>query len=177
MVLAGSSFTIPGTDFTAGSRVNFFVATADGAVNPIRFTRPSSGPGAPTTGPGSFVVSNRGADGTYSKKSNAVSVPIGEQITLSSVGQSGSTITVDATGFSTLTVINLFAHKPGGVANLGGLKKGAPAIDLTLVSPHQFTFTRPAAALAGPANVQALNPPFVPYTSSGNPSGGAFTLK
>ena len=41
----------------------------------------------------------------------------------------------------------------------------------------KFTFTKPAGAMAGPSYVQALNPPFVPFTSSGNGPGGAFTLK
>ena len=61
--------------------------------------------------------------------------------------------------------------------NLGGLKAGgAPKIALTVVNANQFTFTGPAGAVAGPSYVQALNPPFVPFTSSGNAPGGAFTL-
>src|SRR5579859_4479678 len=32
-VLAGNSFTLPGSGFTSGSMVNFFVSTAKGAVN------------------------------------------------------------------------------------------------------------------------------------------------
>ena len=79
------------------------------------------------TGPGSFVVSNSGSGGTYALKSNAVSVPIGAQITISSVSQTGSTITVNGTGFSTLTVINFFNVQGARSVNLGGLNAaGAP---------------------------------------------------
>jgi hypothetical protein len=124
------------------------------------------------------VVSNKGSSGTFDKKSNAVSVPIGQQITVASVSQVASTITVKGTGFSTLTVINLFNKQGAVVVNLGGLKPdGAPRIPLTVVNSTRFTFARPAAAVSGPAYVQALNPPFVPFTSSGNAPGGSFTIK
>ena len=43
--------------------------------------------------------------------SNAVSVPIGELLTISGVSQSGSTITVTGTGFSTKSVINFFTRR------------------------------------------------------------------
>jgi hypothetical protein len=129
-------------------------------------------------GPGSIVISNRGADGLYSRKSNAVSVPIGAPISVTSVSQRGSTITVSGTGFSTLTVINFFAATSGGVANLGGLNaRGTARIPLKLSSANQFTYSTPTGALPSPAFVQAFNPPFVPFTSSGTGSGGGFTLK
>jgi len=35
----------------------------------------------------------------------------------------------------------------------------------------------PAKAIPGPSYVQALNPPFVPFTSTGMAPGGAFKLK
>ena len=60
------------------------------------------------TGPGSLVVINRGCDGNYTFCSNAVSVPIGQALTVTSVAQSGDTITVTGTGFSMLTIINFF---------------------------------------------------------------------
>jgi hypothetical protein len=61
---------------------------------------------------------------------------------------------------------------------LGGLNPdGTPKIPLTLISPNRFTFTRPAKAVPGSAYVQAVNPPFVPFTSSGDAPGGAFTIK
>jgi hypothetical protein len=123
-------------------------------------------------------VSNAGVGKTFARKSNAVSAPIGQKISVSLVTQSGSMITVNGTGFSTLTVINFFNLQGATAVNLGGLKSGgATKIPLTIVNSTRFTFTVPAGAIAGPAYVQALNPPFVPFTSSGNAKGGGFTLK
>ena len=48
------------------------------------------GPYALPVGPASFVVSNKGADGRYVKKSNAVSVPIGHRISMVGVTQDGA---------------------------------------------------------------------------------------
>ena len=76
-------------------------------------------------------------------------------------------------------MINFFNKQGAIVVNLGGLKPGGtPKIPLTFSggSSTSFKFTKPAGAVAGPAYVQALNPPFVPFTSSGNDPGGAFTL-
>jgi hypothetical protein len=87
-------------------------------------------------------------------------------------------VTVEGTGFSTLTVINLFNTQVGKTVNLGGLSSHErPKIPLTLVNSTEFTFTVPADAVAGPAFIVAYNPPFVPFTSSGNDPCGAFTLK
>ena len=60
---------------------------------------------------------------------------------------------------------------------MGSPTAGAPAIALTLISDTQMTFTLPAAIVAGPAYVQVLNPPFIPFTSSGNAGGGAFDVE
>jgi hypothetical protein len=78
-----------------------------------------------------------------------------------------------------LTVINFFNTQSGAVLNLGGLKSdGTPVLPLLTVSSTQLTFVISSAlAKPGPSYVQALNPPFVPFTSSGNDPGGAFTLK
>jgi len=186
VILGGGGF-----DTVNGVAVDLFCACMGGKVGPfflnpgdhglsatsISFMLPATGPNAPTTGPGSFVISNAGAAKNYAKKSNAVSVPIGQKISVTSVSQSGTTITVNGTGFSTLTVINFFNAKGGGAVNLGGLDPaGQPKIALTLVNSQHFTFTRPAAAGAGPSYVQALNPPFLPYTCSGSGPGGAFDL-
>jgi hypothetical protein len=125
-------------------------------------------------------VINKGADGKFSKSSNAVSVPIGQQISVTSVTQPTSTspITVSGTGFSTLTVINFFNTQGAKVVNLGGQGAGGAAkIPLAVASASKFTFAKPAGAVPGASYVQALNPPFVPFTSSGNAPGGAFTLK
>jgi len=40
-----------------------------------------------------------------------------------------------------------------------------------------MTFTKPAQAVPGLSYVQAVNPPFTPFTSSGSGPGGSFTLK
>jgi hypothetical protein len=96
---------------------------------------------------------------------------------VTAVNQSGAVVAVSGTGFSILTVINLFNGQAAGVVNLGGLKPdGTPRIPLTFIDNTQFSFTLPSAAIAGPGYVQALNPPFVPFSSSGNGAGGAFTI-
>jgi hypothetical protein len=190
----GQTVQIGGTGFDTsnGVAVDLFCACPGGKVGPfilnpgdagltgaqITFMVPAAGqPNSPLNGPGSLVVSNKGADGSFARKSNAVSVPIGASISVVSATQSGSTITVDGTGFSPLTVINFFNLQGSNVVNLGGLAGGAPAIPISLVGSTQFTFTVPAAAVPGPAYIQAVSPPFLPFTSSGNDPGGAFTLR
>jgi len=193
VVAQGATVKIGGTGFDTvnGVAVDLFCACTGGKVGPfvlhpgdagltaslISFTVPAAGqPNSPVTGPGSLVVSNQGADGSFARKSNAVSVPIGAKISLSAVSQSGTKVTVDGSGFSPLTVINLFNLQGPAVVNLGGLAGGAPAIPITLVDSMRFTFIVPPGAVPGPAYVQALSPPFVPFTSSGNSAAGAFTL-
>jgi hypothetical protein len=83
-------------------------------ANSITFTLPATAP----TGPGSIQVSNAGAAGTYTAKSEGVSVPIGARIIVIKVTQNNSTLTVEGAGFSKLTVINFFNAQ----VNLGGLK-------------------------------------------------------
>jgi parallel beta-helix repeat protein len=203
VVPQGTLATIGGTGFDTanGVAVDLFCACPGGKVGPfllkpgdagltptlLRLVLPAAGtPNSPSTGPGSFVVGNAGASKTYGKKSNAVSVPIGAQISVTFVAETpagfakrGPTIMVNGTGFSSLTVINFFNAQKGGVVNLGGLNPdGTPKIPLTFVNDNQFSFVVSAATAApGPSYVQALNPPFVPFTSSGNDPGGAFTLK
>ncbi len=195
VIAQGALVRLGGTAFDAlnGVAIDLFCACPGGKTGPfflnpgnagltstlLTFTLPAKGkPNSPPTGPGSFVVSNAGAGKTYLRKSNAVSAPVGAKISVISATQLGSTITVNGTGLSTLTVINLFNTQGSSVVNLGGLKPGGtPKIPLTFVNENSFTFARPAGAMAGASYVQALNPPFVPYTSSGNARGGAFTLK
>ncbi|HEY2105518.1 MAG TPA: hypothetical protein VGH29_07020, partial [Candidatus Binataceae bacterium] len=193
VVVQGSTVTLNGTGFDAvhGVAVDLFCACTGGKVGPFLvnpslkltstqalFDLPSSGRNAPVTGPGSFVVSNKGTNGTYSKKSNAVSVVIGKQITVSAVVQSGRQLTVFGSGFATLTVINLFNVRGGMTVNLGGLGPGGkPRIPITIINQGQLEFILPTTAVPGPAYVQALNPPFVRFTSSGNSPGGAITLR
>ena len=189
VIVQSTSVKIGGAGFDAsqGVAVNVFCACTGGKVGPL-FVSPGAGltstsfsvklPASVPTGPASLVVINKGGDGSYAKSSNAVSVVVGHTITVTSVSQNASTITVNGTGFSTLTVINFFNTQAGKVVNLGGLKPGGGArIPLTVVNSIKFTFIKPAGSVAGPAYVQALNPPFVPYTSSGNDPGGAFMLK
>ncbi len=142
--MQGTSIPLGGAGFDArnGVAVDVFCACPKnpGFKIPTLFLNPGN-PGLTTdlltvtlpaasllpTGPASFVISNRGPDGLYSKKSNAVSVPVGAQISVASVAQSGSTITVNGAGFSSLTVLNFFATTAKGVANLGGLNShGVP---------------------------------------------------
>ncbi len=73
-------------------------------------------------------------------------------------------------------MINFFNKQGAIVVNLGGIKGGVPRIPLSLIDDTTFKFTKPVGSKAGPAYVQALNPPFVPFTSSGNDPHGAFTL-
>jgi hypothetical protein len=125
------------------------------------------------TGPGELQVLNRPSF----SGSAVVSVPIGERIRLDSVMQTGTTITATGAGFSPLTIISFFNAQPGGVVNLGALVNGTQSlIPFTLVSSHQLTFQIPAGAVSGEAYVQLLNPPFIPFTSTGNSPNGAITI-
>jgi hypothetical protein len=181
VTLSGSGFDVAngvGVDLFCdcpGSKVGpFFLMPGNPGLSPgsLIFSLPS-GAGAPGTGPGALQVTNLG----NLAKSAAVSVPVGALISVSSVSQTGSTVTVNGTGFSTLTVINLFNAQDGVVVNLGGVNSdGTPKIPLTLDSDQQLTLTLPASAIAGPSYVQALNPPFIPFTSSGSAPGGIFTV-
>lgn len=84
---------------------------------------------------------------------------------------------MNGTGFSVLTVINLFNVVNGSAVNLGGLLgNGNPKIPLSFVNEQQFTFMVPAGAQTGPAYVMALNPPFIPFSSTTGDPHGAFTL-
>jgi hypothetical protein len=194
VVPQGSDVTLQGTGFDTvnGVAVDLFCACEGGKVGPffinpgnpalsataVTVSLPAMGPYAQPVGPASFVVSNRGIDGKYSRKSNAVSVPIGHKISVIGITQKGTKLIIDGTGFSTLTVINFYATRAGAAAvNLGGLTTaGAAAIAINLVSDTELTFNVPADAAAGPAYVQALNPPFIPFSSSGNNPNGAFIL-
>ena len=189
VIAQGTTVTLSGIGFDAtdGVAVNVFCACTGGLVGPI-YINPGPGltsnsltfnlPATVLTGPGSLVVINKGFDGNYTFSSNAVSVPIGQALSVSLVTQSGDTITVNGTGFSTLTIINFFNRQGSATVNLGGLGTGgAPRIPLTVVNSTTLTFSRPISAVAGAAYVQAVNPPFVPYTSSGTGAGGAFTLE
>jgi photosystem II stability/assembly factor-like uncharacterized protein len=127
---------------TTGGKVGTFFLNPGNPMltsNQISFVLPATGPKAPPTGPGSFVVYNKGTDGKYSKKSNAVSVPIGQKITVTSVSQLAGTLTVNGTGFSTLTVINFFNDQSMNFIQNGDFNKGLSSYSETVVSPGSFT--------------------------------------
>jgi hypothetical protein len=179
VLVPGATITIGGSGFNA-PLVNLYSATgshgpltplAGGSASQIQIVLPANLP----TGPGALQVVNNPYVGNVI--SNAVSLPIGATVSIGAVTQSGSLVTVDGTGFSSRSVINLFNLQGGTAPNLGGLNgDGSPRIPLTIVSAQRFQFTVPAGAMTGPAYIQVLNPPFTAYSSSGNDPDGAFTL-
>ena len=158
VVAQGKAVTLGGTGFQTGHNgvaVDIFCACTGGKVGPIfasptsstsfTFTVPTKAMGL-NTGPGSFVITNMGADGKYSKKSNAVAASIGARVHVFSVVQSRdyASITVNGTGFSALTVINLFNNQGETVVNFGGLgSDGKPKLTLTLMNDTEFIFATP----------------------------------
>jgi len=102
---------------------------------------------------------------------------IGGKVVVSSVSQSGTILTVNGSGFSLLTVINLFNKQGAKVVNLGGLGwEGWLKIPILSVSQNKLTFTIPPDAKPGISYVQAINPPYTSSTNSGNGPGGWFIL-
>jgi len=178
-VAKGSTVTITGTGFI-NPLVNLFTATGPvgpltplpgGTATQIQVQVPANVP----TGPGAFQAVN--SPYNPSVVSNAVSVPLGAQLTITGVTQQGTTVTVNGTGFSVASVINLFNRQGAAVVNLGGYNaQGQPNIPLTMSSDTQFTFSAPANAVTGPAYVQVLNPPYIPFSSTGGDPDGGFTL-
>jgi hypothetical protein len=185
VIKPGSTLRLTGSGFDVvnGIGVDLFCDCPDGKVGPFVLTPGTPGliatsatfdlpPGVPPAiGPGAVRVTNLG--NFFS--SAAVSVPIGARIGVNNVIQDGENVTVNGSGFTNLTAVNLFNLQPAGVVNLGGLNPdGSPKIPFTLNSEDQITFSIPAGMVRGPAYVQTLNPPFIPFTSSGNDPGGAF---
>ncbi len=170
LTVSGTGFSTPVVAlFSSNPNAAALEPLAGGTSTQIQVVVPADIP----TGPGSLQVLNRPSF----KGSILVSLPIGERIRLDSVSQSGSTITVNGAGFSTLTIISFFNAQGGTVVNLGGVVNGNQSlIPLNLVSPHQFTFQVPFGAVSGPSYIQALNPPFIPFTSTGNSPNGALNL-
>jgi ELWxxDGT repeat protein len=170
VTIEGAGFTDPVVNvFTAAGNIGPLTPVPGGTATAFQVLLPSWAP----TGPGNFQVVNRPS---Y-RVSNAVSSVLGAVPTVTSVSAAGATITVTGTGFCTLSVINLYNLQDAGVVNLGGLGPGGAArIPLALLSDTQFTFPRPAGAVDGPAFVEVLNPPFIPYASSGNDPDGAFSM-
>jgi glucose/arabinose dehydrogenase len=178
VIVQGSTVTITGTGFNAPHVALFsgnpnaadLTPLPGGSATQIQVVVPMNIP----TGPGSLQVINAPLTGNV--VSNTVSVPIGEQLRIDSVSQTGNTITVTGAGFSALTVISFFNLQGGTVVNLGGLEGTRSLIQPTVVSSQMLTFPVPPGALSGPAYVQVLNAPFIPFTSSGSTPNGALTV-
>jgi hypothetical protein len=181
-VSQGTTVNIGGTGFN-NPLVNLF--TASGPMGPlapipggtssnIQVVMPMNAP----TGPGTFQVVNSPFTGNV--VSNAVAFALGARLTMNNVSQDppDPTVTVIGSGFSTVSVINLFNQQPNGaVINLGGYGAGGvPRIPLTIVSSNLFTFTVPANAATGPSYVQVINPPYIGFTSTGGDPDGAFFM-
>jgi tRNA (mo5U34)-methyltransferase len=131
------------------------------ALNPPYFDNVNSGVGPA----GAFELRDAGV--------NAAVAP-----TVEGVRQQGSTIVVTGSGFTHQTAINLFCDQHGVQINLGGLDaQDAPLIPVTIHSPTLLSFTVPEGAPAGPAYLQALNPPFTDNFNSGTGPGGSFELR
>ena len=172
VAIGGSGFNGPLVNlYTAQGNLGPLAPLAGGTSTQIQVTIPAAAP----TGPGSLQVVNFPYAGNVA--SNAVSLPIGARIGISGVSQTATAVTVAGSGFSSRTIVNLFNAQGGGAVNLGGLDaSGNARIPLTSVSPTQLTFAVPAGAADGAAFVQLLNPPFIPFSSSGNDPDGAFHL-
>jgi len=173
-IYPGTTVTLTGTGFN-GAGVNFY--TSAGNLGP-----PWPLPGSTSTqlllqmpantplGLGAFEVVNKPFTGMVG--SQTIFVPVGNPPTISSISQNGSTITVNGTGFATGAAVNFFVHTTGGaVANFGGT-----SLPVTVLSSVQLQFTVPAGTAPGMAFVQVINPPFIPFTSTGNDPHGGFVL-
>ena len=174
VVAKGAQLVINGTGLDTLAKVNFF--TSSGNAGPFDAKAGSTStrllidiPAGVLTGPGSLQVLNR-PYGTL--KSNAVSVPVGAALSITSIIQVGTTITVNGTGFSSLSVVNFF----NGGTNRCGMAAGVPRCPITLVSAQQFRIQKPATSVAGDAYIKVLHPPFILFTTTGTDSDGGFTL-
>ena len=137
----------------------------------LEFTVPAGCP----VGTGAFQVVNR----QNFLASNIVYAALGDVISVHTVTLRGRTVEVTGTGFNRFTTINLFATRRGTQTsvNFGGLlPDGQARIPLTSVTPTALTFELPDEAAGGRAFVQALNPPFIPFTSSLSRSDGSFVI-
>ncbi len=172
ITITGTGFNSPGVNlYTASGNIGPLWPLAGGTSTSIQIVIPTGAP----TGPGNFQLVNSPFTGNV--MSNAVSSVIGATPTITSISIVGNVFTVTGTGFCSLTVINLFNVQGGGVVNLGGYGAGgAPNIPLYNLTDTQFQFDRPAGAAAGAAYMQVINPPYVPFSTSGSDPDGAFTM-
>ncbi|MBK7975337.1 MAG: hypothetical protein IPK07_19320 [Deltaproteobacteria bacterium] len=177
LITPGAPLVVEGTGFT-NPVVNLYTSIGNlGPLTPTTSSQTSIQVDVPANakiGPGSVQVVNQ-----FSFRiSNAVSIPIGEPVSVSAVSVNGNTLEVTGTGFNDdLTVVNFFAARNGQLQNLGGLaENGVPRIILNVTSSTQLSFQRPPAVDAGNAFVEAINPPYIPFTSSGSGASGAVVL-
>jgi ELWxxDGT repeat protein len=173
IVAPGGVVSLIGTGFNRPV-VNLFTADGKFDLEPASWSPTQFDvvvPAAAPSGPGNLQVVNR----VGWMVSNAVSAVIGARPTITSVSVCHTTVTVTGTGFSRLSVINLFEQQVGGVVNLGGFGPDGPRIPLAVFSDTLLTFRMPDGAV-GQAFVEVLNPPFIPFSSSGNDPDGAFAL-
>ena len=178
VVAKGTTVTLTGTGFN-NAKVNIYTAGGNlGPLTPLAGATASqiqvSIPAGATTGPANFQVVNSPYTGNVI--SNAVAAVLGARPTITAVTVAGGTVTVTGTGFSVVSVINLFNVQGGGVVNIGGIGPSGPRVPLTVVSDREFRFAIPAAAVPGRAFVQVLNPPFIAFASSGADPDGAFSF-
>ena len=179
VIQPGATVTLGGTGFNA-PLVNLFssagnhgplVPLAGGTATSMQVVVPGNAP----TGPAALQVINNPYSGHV--VSNAISLAIGATVGINAVSQVGAEVTVTGTGFSPLTVINLFNLQGATVVNLGGFNaQGLPRVPLSVDSALQFRFAVPAAAMTGAAYIQAINPPYIAWSSSGSDPDGAFML-
>ena len=164
----GPFFFNPGNPDFDSSRIILRIPRAGGRRLPV--------------GSGFLEVRNKGKDGGYSEISNHVWVSLGTPLRVWHVHQSGALIRVEGSGFEAFTRINFYQSKfpfyqRNAPLNLGGVDAaGKPKIPLTMDGDSRFTFKVPADALPGEWYVEAVNPPFLPFSSSYTDPGGAFVL-
>jgi hypothetical protein len=173
-IFPGTTVTLNGTGFN-GALVNFYtgignlgplVPLAGATSTQLQVQIPANAP----LGLGAFEVVNNPYSGAVG--SQIVYVPIGDPPTITQVAQSGNTVTVTGTGFANGAAVNLFAHTASGaVVNFG------PGTVVTVVSQVELSFAKPANAVPGMAFVQVINPPYIPYTATGNDPHGGFMMQ
>jgi hypothetical protein len=133
-------------------------------------------------GSGFIEVRNKGKGGGFLEISNRVWVALGAPLRVRHVYQSGAVVRVEGSGFEAGTRINFYQSKfpfyqANPPINLGGVSAvGKPSIPLKIDSDSRFTFKVPESAAPGGWYVEALNPPFLPFSSSYTDPGGAFVL-
>lgn len=93
-----------------------------------------------------------------------VAARISEPVSIERITLEGSSVIVEGSGFSSRSVLNLFADQEEGMILLGGHDPdGRPRIAFTLSGPRRLSFVLPARAAYRPAYLQIVNPPFLSF--------------